>query len=504
MRRWCRGRLPVASRAGARPGSPGSADAADRRQAGLTLIEMVVALGIVALVLVSAGTAFTAALSSQRFTESHDRAVQVAQDYLQRLLKVPFSRLGVYANDPGYQRVVGGELTVTLGATRPPSAPVWMAPTFLTSADPTQSNSVTYQNHGNPFRVQESITWVQDPANGLNPAGGGGQPSYGYKRITITVSWADQTRTHTVTAEDVRAPNSGEAIPPAAGSGIGSGCDLSAPDCSAYVTSGEVLANSPGFPTTVPIEFTAVTTQPASGVTATFGSTTLNLVSLDGGYTWNAAIPAGTANELLPGNRAVTFTTTVGASTYTGTYVAAWRMPITPPLSITPVGLLVDTTDAHPGGNGFTGGETFQTGTGAVLCVRPSGQLWHATAVVFDVHNIDDMDGAPSIRFGWSNPALGPFPLPGETAGGVPIDGTLANTAFWDGISGPGGYIGPRSTAPGGLNTLRYWRAWPQGTLFGQGQSVVTITAIRPGDGAQTAGQYTLPIVTTTSAASCP
>ncbi len=466
--------------------------------AGLTLIEMVVALGVIVVVLAAAGATFVTVLTAQRAAEGTDRAVQLANDQIEQSRKVPWASLGVYSGDAGYRSSVtypgGPEDTVTLGATRPAGA-----------RSPLPQATVTRSNQ---FTVRTDITWALDPVTGAAPSNG--SPGYAYKRVHVTVTWRQGQATKRFDDETLRAPTLAEQIPVAVASGPVNPCDQPAPFCRLWVTSGQVLANPGGgtSPTVAPVQFRAELRDPASTVTATTPTGTYALASANGGLSW--AYQVGVGVNLPPGPAQVSFAATTAAGTFTRTYpAAAWRLPLAAPAEITPAvggwttgSLLVDPARASGDSSPFTGTEV----SVAALCVDPTGRLYYTSALMFDTTNIDDMDGPHQPTAVYTGAAAGNS-TDTVTAAVAPADISHPRAAAGpytgspDGVSG--GYVGGSSTIRGTTNTLRWTAAIQQGTVLRAPATSITLSLLRPGDGVTVQATATVPVTTQSSGAYC-
>src|SRR4029079_7382321 len=110
-------------------------------------MEMVVAIGVTMVVLISAGAAFVKMGEAQRAAEAKDRGTQLVQDKLETIRKLPYNLVGCYTNDPAVDGVSvcplnvpqtnptspgnssNGERVVNLGPTRPTADMSGVAPT---------------------------------------------------------------------------------------------------------------------------------------------------------------------------------------------------------------------------------------------------------------------------------------------------------------------------------------------------------------------------------------
>lgn len=156
---------------------------------GISLVELLVAATLIAVVTTSIGLAFGSVITIQHNTEATDKAVQVARDYVERTKQAHFSTLGFYDYDTGFRATgPGGLPTVVIAPDRP-----------STGLIPLDKKSVG----GAEYEVRTDIT----------------SPSvtdeYAPKTITVTVSWRqDNGATTSTSVSYVRSPTAAERIPP--------------------------------------------------------------------------------------------------------------------------------------------------------------------------------------------------------------------------------------------------------------------------------------------------
>lgn len=203
-----------------------------RSDAGLSLVEMVVAIGIVMVVLTSALSVFVLAKKSQQTAEGTDQATQIANEQIERIRQLDWT-------DIGFQQGVWNS-TVT-GATARTSTATTAADyqgttpsdgaggatlvsgesqvIFTTTAlgDSDIKPYRTMQSHNNTFRVYTAITYGRNTALGLPTSSattGAGQ--YTFKRVTVTVHWraSGNGTPYRVVAQSWFAPEAEDAVPP--------------------------------------------------------------------------------------------------------------------------------------------------------------------------------------------------------------------------------------------------------------------------------------------------
>jgi hypothetical protein len=238
-----------------------------RNDDGLSLAEMVVAIAVMMVVLVSAGAAFMRMGEAQRSAEAADRATQMIQDKLEVIRKQSYTKVGCYLDDkstvPPFGLLclddkdpVSGEVVVRLG-------PVRLADESAGEA-PLPREVVRIGE--NEYTVNTRVTFAARPGHPEDKDVSVGYPGTVYpttqdeapylaKRVTVSASWKLGTKTRTVSREWLRSPTSMEVVPPKAGPDSGMRCPYASPFCSITVTEGQVL--QPGtLLASKPIEFT--------------------------------------------------------------------------------------------------------------------------------------------------------------------------------------------------------------------------------------------------------
>lgn len=126
--------------------------------AGFSLLEAAVALGVVAVTLLSLGGLLGAALSQTLQTRTRQRATAAANLMMERVRALPYQEVGIRGSDPD-------------GAIDP-SDPAW--------------NQVSIG--GETFSLSWTISWQDDPVDGLASLGTDDNPK-DYKRVELFVSW---------------------------------------------------------------------------------------------------------------------------------------------------------------------------------------------------------------------------------------------------------------------------------------------------------------------------
>lgn len=227
----------------ARPHASPHASAHSRHQhrdAGLTLVEMVVSVGIVMVVLTAALSVFVLAKKAQQTAEGTDQATQLAYEQIERIRQQDWIDIGFQPSVmPTIQGATAREATSTTdadyrgiapmndgagGATIPSGeTQVLFSTNTRGSADIKPYQTLTASN--NKFRVYTSITYGALDFNGdgahdtydlPSTSSTTGLNQYTFKRVTITVHWqaSGNGTAYKITAETWFAPEAEDAVPP--------------------------------------------------------------------------------------------------------------------------------------------------------------------------------------------------------------------------------------------------------------------------------------------------
>lgn len=146
---------------------------------GISLVEVLVALAIVALVMAALTSSLFTALASSRAAQDQVNAAQRINEVVENLLGRPLAEVAPAAHD---------------GVTAP--------------AYP----SVT--RRGVSYTIAAEVRWVDDPCNGsAAPAAGAADPRKDYLRMGVTVSWAAGGTPRSLDTAMLRAPTPVEQRP---------------------------------------------------------------------------------------------------------------------------------------------------------------------------------------------------------------------------------------------------------------------------------------------------
>lgn len=189
-----------------------------RDEAGMTLVEVMVAMLILTVVFSALASVLTTALHSLHGNENRVKANAVANELLEQLHQIDWADVGFSNSDHGYRdaanidtgepcsdlTVEACEATVTFEDN---GDPVPDDPRPLPLRDGAGgAGTELIERDGTAYEVRTDITWVDDPS------AAGAQD---YKRFRITVRWSDLGVARSVTHSATRAPAPTEQDPAA-------------------------------------------------------------------------------------------------------------------------------------------------------------------------------------------------------------------------------------------------------------------------------------------------
>lgn len=322
-----------------------------RGDRGMTLVEVLVAIFILAVVTTGLGLIITNGLKTQALTERTDRITGITQVVMSKARQVEFAQLGYYTADgvtagsatvpvsPVTSGTIGPSVTepkVILGAARPPG----------TSPFARAVQTITNES-GINYRITTNVTWVPAPAGVVSTT----------KRVTITTQWAPYPATLTgncsqsgtrCTTNSLTRSAAASDIDPVTGLSPTTTCTPGAAIiCEAYVRAGRVLDGSTMISATdvpeqtSPVDLYVRTASTATAVTATWqwknsSGTVVKTVTkpLTGGADgtrWTAEVAPDASGatsaykgDILPGAADVKFTATIAGSPVVVTKQAFW------------------------------------------------------------------------------------------------------------------------------------------------------------------------------------
>ncbi|MBA2389195.1 MAG: type II secretion system protein [Geodermatophilaceae bacterium] len=445
-----------------------------RRDSGVTLAEMMVALGIITMVILAAVGSFGVMLGAQRNAEAVDQAAQLARDRIETTRLIPYDLLGFPTSAAGYGSTYGAENTVTLPVATP--------------GVPTPVEEVIRSPR--TFTVTTDISWTAAAVNAGLPVVTTANQSF--KRVHVTITWEQGSASKTFESETFRAQSATDTpVEPGRGPGQATcnGPDASA-ICSVYVTEGVVLntpaAGSATSTTTRSLDFRVTLDVVPMSVKASVGTANLTLGPTGDGTSWMFLLPAGSTVPV--GASVVTFTARVAGVDQSFSVDVRWSYADTTAVGLAPAagtwlnGSFFSFLSPDP--STFRGDESLSTV--AYLCVSSStGTLFRDAAFMFDVSGIKDADGPfrPDVTY------------LGTAAGSTIASPILASLSAQN--------IGRPTVSTAAVGKIRWYVLLPRTTVFHASSTELTFLVTRPQDGLPVAVILSVPVQFKTSVASC-
>lgn len=216
--------------------------------AGITLIEMLVALLIMAVVFAALAAFLITSIAAQNSNELRTQAVQLAQQSVEEGRALPWELTGFYADDAAASSCGTGDGPGV-------SLAVPASPAPKSTRVPTAGNKTVVVN-GTTYTRTVCYRWIDDPGDNNGAGVDADGNTKDVKRIEVTLTWSVNGQARTYTATGLRAPTAAEVAPKVPGSASLFGI-LS-------VTPPPSTANSAGIDNdgllTAPLTFTATTT----------------------------------------------------------------------------------------------------------------------------------------------------------------------------------------------------------------------------------------------------
>jgi prepilin-type N-terminal cleavage/methylation domain-containing protein len=249
-----------------------------RDESGFTLVEMLVALVLMAIAFTALAGAFGGGLRAVAVQKARTRANDVATQGIEDLQRFDYNHLGLCAAPSGTAPTGLSDTVFLPNCTNP----AYEQPCpLITGTVPNSSYTCAMANI--QYAVRRYVAWADS--------------SHAVKRLAVFVDWTDAVGTHEVAQQSsLRAPDAGSVV------------GLAPPS----ISSTSILVN--GAPATSsnpvqlvngtiasPITFQASTTGIPDSLVVAFSSlvndqpvtSTLPLTTSDGGATWTATLPAG-------------------------------------------------------------------------------------------------------------------------------------------------------------------------------------------------------------------
>jgi prepilin-type N-terminal cleavage/methylation domain-containing protein len=156
-----------------RLGTRGLAPAHGDDDAGFTIIELVVALSVIAVGIFATMQVFLGSLATTAYSDSRTRATALAAREVEGMRAAPYAQVGVSTSAPGYVSSIteGGQTYQTV---------VVSSPLITPQGTPEVVGGVTYA-------IRRDAVWM--------PLG---SATNAFKRVIATVTWTDRAGTHSV------------------------------------------------------------------------------------------------------------------------------------------------------------------------------------------------------------------------------------------------------------------------------------------------------------------
>ncbi|HEU0132827.1 MAG TPA: prepilin-type N-terminal cleavage/methylation domain-containing protein [Mycobacteriales bacterium] len=245
---------------------------------GFTLPEMMVALMIIGLVLLTTGGALITSVVAQRLQERNVRGTQLGNAIVEQMRALPWDSLGFYASDSGYTATYQSRETVTLAEVSPHDSRVPSPAPY------------TVTQGGISYTAQVHVVWEDDASDGTGAADTNG--THDFKHVYVDLSWLGAKATRSVSVEGTRAPTIEEVAP----AGQAAVTPFVIKSYAATPTTSTI--DGSGL-TTATLAFSATTSTVATSMTISYkdrNNTTKTLAMsapAGTGSTWTASLPTG-------------------------------------------------------------------------------------------------------------------------------------------------------------------------------------------------------------------
>jgi prepilin-type N-terminal cleavage/methylation domain-containing protein len=286
----------------------GSSDARSsqaERSDGFTIIELVVAMGLLAIVVGSLGGVFWAALKTAGTATHRTDAASIASREIESMRAVPYDLVGFYGDETGYTSTFETFTTVKIADTTPAGITPQIQPerpdasaAISFAPDPDPANASAIVEGGVDFTVTRNIVWVnaQDASTTYNQA---------YKRLTVNVAWTDTAGAHNARQDSLLYPGGQGKY----GGPEGAVATTTSPTTAPALPVAPVLATP-----SVPADPAGETEIDLTWSQATGGATTTSFTVQ---YSTDSSFPVGNTNAIanLPGSATSYSVTALASST---------------------------------------------------------------------------------------------------------------------------------------------------------------------------------------------
>jgi prepilin-type N-terminal cleavage/methylation domain-containing protein len=180
---------------------------AERDESGFTIVELVVAMAILALVMAPMARVFWSAMRTAGVASHRTDGSSIASREIEGMRAVPYAQVGFYDDQTGATSTFEGHTMVSLGATSPATGSIPQiqpqtpdpnaASSFAPDPDPANATPIVQGNVS--YAVQRYVVWVdaRDASSTYTQA---------YKQLTVIVSWNDQSGAHHVRQDSLLYP----------------------------------------------------------------------------------------------------------------------------------------------------------------------------------------------------------------------------------------------------------------------------------------------------------
>lgn len=157
---------------------------------GLTLVEMLVALMVVAFAMMAMASVAITSLHAIQGSERTTRATAVGNEVLERLIAIDYDLVGLYEDEVSGTMFEGEELV--------------LLPAPTNRDERVARPAETVERDGIEYSIETAITWVDDPVDAEGAADEDGAQDY--KRIVADVTWEVRGDIRSRRVQTLRAP----------------------------------------------------------------------------------------------------------------------------------------------------------------------------------------------------------------------------------------------------------------------------------------------------------
>ena len=323
---------------------------------GFTLVEMMVAILLLAIIFSAMVTVIVTSLTSMQREEQRVRATQLAQEELERIRAIDWDCAAIDSTDSDYAATYNGNTTVVLDA----------AECSDTSIAPDPSPTVRAVD-GIAYTLTRNVYWMDDPAD--DPAVGADPEPQDYKEFAVDVAWTFRGEAYTYSNTSTRVPTA-EEVPLS---------PVAAPatfEITGLTIDPAVVDVNGSSQTTQGLTVTVTTSEDAASVSLEILGAYGPVPMGGSGTSWQTVIPTGT--PITPGTYDLEVSATGGSGSDTATDTVSFVQNIVTPVVInTPL-----LSPAPP------------------VCVENNGNTRFAITVTVDV---DGLTASDQVTVSWTD-----------------------------------------------------------------------------------------------------